>query len=204
MDISTTYMGLTLESPVIVGSSGLTDSVEKLKKIEEAGAGAVILKSIFEEEIAYEYNDIIKEVSLQTGYNLEQFDYFDVQLKGEKLLAYQGLIKQAKAEVSMPVIASVNCVYSHEWVSFARQIADAGADALELNMFFAPTDLEREGSEQEEVYFRVVEKLLETITIPVSLKISYYFSNLGKNDPAAFTDRCFGYCPVQPVFQPGY
>lgn len=180
MDISTTYMGLTLESPVIVGSSGLTDSVEKLKKIKEAGAGAVVLKSIFEEQIAYEYNDIIKDVSLQTGYSLEQFDYFDMQLKGEKLLAYQDLIKQTKAEVSIPVIASVNCVYSHEWVSFARQIAGAGADALELNMFFAPTDFEREGSEQEEIYFKVVEKLLETITIPVSLKISYYFSNLGK------------------------
>lgn len=180
MDISTTYMGLELENPVIVGSSGLTDSVEKLKKIEEAGAGAVVLKSIFEEEIAYEYNDIIKEVSLTTGYNLEQFDYLDMQLRGKKLFAYLDLIKQAKAGVSMPVIASVNCVYSHEWASFANQIADAGADALELNMFFGPTDLERESSELEKAYFQIVEKLLKTITIPVSLKISYYFSNLGR------------------------
>ena len=180
MDISTTYMGLTLESPVIVGSSGLTDSVEKLKKIEEAGAGAAVLKSIFEEEIAYEYNDIIKEVPLTTGYNREQFDYLDFQLRGKKLFAYLDLIKQAKAGVSMPVIASVNCVYSHEWASFSKQIADAGADALELNMFFAPTDFERESSEQEKVYFQIVEKLLKTITIPVSLKISYYFSNLGR------------------------
>ncbi|NDY72591.1 diguanylate cyclase [Desulfobacter hydrogenophilus] len=180
MDISTTYMGLTLESPVIVGSSGLTDSVEKLKRIEDAGAGAAVLKSIFEEEIAYEYNDMIKDVSLTTGYNLEQFDYLDMQLRGKKLSAYLDLIKEAKAGVSMPVIASVNCVYSHEWASFAKQIADAGADALELNMFFAPTDFERESSELEKVYFQIVEKLLKTITIPVSLKISYYFSNLGR------------------------
>jgi len=180
MDISTTYMGLTLENPVIVGSSGLTDSVEKLKRIEEAGAGAAVLKSIFEEEIAYEYNDIIKDGSLTSGYNLEQFDYLDMQLRGKKLSAYLDLIKQAKAGVSMPVIASVNCVYSHEWASFAKQIADAGADALELNMFFAPTDFERESSELEKVYFQIVEKLLKTITIPVSLKISYYFSNLGR------------------------
>lgn len=180
MDISTIYMGLALESPVIVGSSGLTDSVEKLKIIEAAGAGAVVLKSIFEEEIAYEYNDLIKDVSLITGYNLEQFDYLDVQLRGKKLFAYLDLIKRAKAGLSMPVIASVNCVYSYEWVSFAKQIAEAGADALELNMFFVPIDFERESSEQETVYFQIVEKLLKTVNIPVSLKISYYFSNLGR------------------------
>ncbi|WP_321416723.1 dihydroorotate dehydrogenase-like protein [uncultured Desulfobacter sp.] len=180
MDISTTYMGLALESPVIVGSCGLTDAVEKLKRIEDAGAGAAVLKSIFEEEIAYEYNDIIKDVSLTTGYNLEQFDYLDVQLRGKKLFAYLDLIKKAKAGVSMPVIASVNCVYSHEWSSFATQIAEAGADALELNMFFVPADFERERSELETLYFQIVEKLLKTITIPVSLKISHYFSNLGQ------------------------
>lgn len=180
MDISTTYMGLALESPVIVGSSGLTDTVDKLKKIEEAGAGAVVLKSIFEEEIAYEYNDLIKETYQTTGYNLEQFDYLDFELRGKKLHAYLELIQQAKAGVRMPVIASVNCVYSHEWVSFARQIANAGADALELNMFFSPADLEQESNDLENVYFRIVEKLLETITIPVSLKISYYFSNPGR------------------------
>ncbi|WP_321415819.1 hypothetical protein [uncultured Desulfobacter sp.] len=174
MDISTTYMGLALESPVIVGSSGLTNAVHKLKEIQDAGAGAVVLKSIFEEEIAYEYNDLIKETYQKTGYNLEQFDYLDFELKGKKLHAYLELINQAKAGVRMPVIASVNCVYSHEWVSFASQIAKSGADALELNMFFAPTDLEQESNDLEKVYFQIVEKLLETITIPVSLKISYY------------------------------
>ena len=178
-DLSTNYLGLNLKSPVIVGSSGLTDSVEKIKKIEEAGAGAVVLKSIFEEEITFEYEDFMKEAAQTPGVSLEQFDYYDFQLRGKKLSRYMELIDGAKRTVSIPVIASVNCVYSHEWINFARKIQDAGADAIELNMFFLPSDFKREGQEQNQIYLKIVEKLVNAVTIPVSLKISYYFSNLG-------------------------
>ena len=178
MDISTTYLGLTLPSPVIAGSSGLTGSVDKITAFARHGAGAVVLKSIFEEEIYFEEEDIIKEAEAD-GVNLDQFDYYDFHLKGQKLDRYIKLIEDAKKAVTIPVIASINCVYSHEWTAFAHQIERAGADALELNMFFLPSDFERTAREQEAAYFEIIEKITSAVSIPVALKISYYFSSLG-------------------------
>ena len=179
MDLSTTYLGLPLKNPVIVGSSGLTDSPEKIKEWEKNGAAAVVLKSLFEEEIIFEYEEVLKEVK-NTGYNMEQFDYYDFVLKKKKLDAYLALIKEAKKAVSIPVIASVNCVYSHEWTAFADKIQDAGADAIELNMFFLPSDMTRTSQEMEERYLKVINALTARVSIPVSVKISYHFSSLGQ------------------------
>ncbi len=178
VDISTSYMGIPLRSPIIVGSSGLTDSSSKIAELEDKGAGAVVLKSIFEEEIAYELEAILSEASSK-GFSLEQFDYYDYEIKGEKLAGYEALIKESKKAVSIPVIASVNCTYSHEWISFAERIEAAGADGIELNMFFLPSDFSRSSEEKELVYFDIIKKIRETVSIPISLKISYYFSNLG-------------------------
>lgn len=179
MDLTTTYLGMPLKNPIIVGSSGLTNSVDKIKKIDQSGAGAVVLKSIFEEEIVFEHEDILKEAE-SAGINTDQFDYYDYHLKGKKLNQFIDLIKASKSEVSIPVIASINCVYSHEWVAFARRLQDAGADAIELNMFFLPSDLSRSDQALESMYFSVIEKVLKTVSIPVALKISHYFSNLGQ------------------------
>lgn len=179
MDLSTQYLGLTLKSPIVAGSSGMTSSAKRVEKLEQNGAGAVVLKSIFEEEILFEHEDIMKEAE-SAGANLDQFDYYDLHLKGEKISDYVNLIKDSKAAVSIPVIASINCVYSHEWVSFARQIEEAGADAIELNMFFLPSDFNRPPEEQERTYFKVIDKLVQTVSVPTALKISYYFSNLGQ------------------------
>jgi len=178
VDLSTQYLGLKLKNPVIAGSSGLTNSVKSIQDLEENGAGAVVLKSIFEEEIAFEYEDILKEAS-EEGVNLDQFDYYDFHIKGEKLDKYTTLIEESKKNVSIPVIASINCVYSHEWTSFAKQLQTAGADALELNMFFLPSEFDRTSEEKEKAYFQIIEKVQKEVTIPIALKISYYFSNLG-------------------------
>lgn len=178
MDITTNYLGLKLASPIIAGSSGLTGSVDKITAFARHGAGAVVLKSIFEEEIYFEQEDIIREAEAD-GVNLAQFDYYDFHLKGKKLDAYIDLIEAAKKAVDIPVIASINCVYSHEWTAFAGQIEAAGADALELNMFFLPSDFSRSAREQEEAYFEIVDRIVKTVSIPVALKISYYFSSLG-------------------------
>jgi dihydroorotate dehydrogenase (fumarate) len=178
MDITTTYLGLKLASPLIAGSSGWTGSVDKITSLAQHGAGAVVLKSIFEEEIYFEQEDIIKEAEAE-GVNLDQFDYYDFHLKGLKLDRYIDLIEAAKQAVDIPVIASINCVYSHEWSAFARRIEMAGADALELNMFFLPSDFERSAREQEAAYFEVIDRIVTTVSIPVALKISPYFSNLG-------------------------
>ena len=179
MDLSTTYLGLKLNNPIIAGSSGLTDSVEKIQRLSQNGAGAIVLKSIFEEEIVFEHEDVLKEAEA-AGVNLDQFDYYDFHLKGEKVKKYIDLIKGSKNKVSIPIIASINCVYSHEWISFAQQIEEAGADAIELNMFFLPSDFSRSSQEQESMYFKVIERLLESVSIPIALKISYYFSSLGQ------------------------
>ena len=178
VDLSTEYLGLKLKNPVIAGSSGLTNSVKSIKELEENGAGAVVLKSIFEEEIAFEYEDILKEAESK-GYNLDQFDYYDYKIKEDNIDKYTTLINESKKNVSIPVIASVNCVYSHEWLAFASQLEKAGADALELNMFFLPSDFERTSEEKEKAYFQIIEQVQKAVSLPIALKISYYFSNLG-------------------------
>jgi dihydroorotate dehydrogenase (fumarate) len=189
MDLSTNYMGLKLENPIIAGSSGLTGSVDKVKALAQHGAGAVVLKSIFEEEVRYEYADFIKEFKEVPGAppffehegRLSPIEYYDYLIREENLKKYIALIEGCKAAVGIPVIASINCFFhSVEWLAYARQIERAGADALELNMFFPPTDFEHSAEEKEALYFKIVERVTQTVTIPVALKISPYFTNLGQ------------------------
>ncbi|PIE71494.1 MAG: diguanylate cyclase [Deltaproteobacteria bacterium] len=189
MDLSVNYMGLELKNPLIAGSSGLTGSVKKIKELADKGAGAIVLKSIFEEEIAFEYTDFVDKEAKKTGAAPKFFEYdgrlnpiefYDYKLREDNLSKYTQLIKDSKNEVSVPVIASINCSHkSLEWISYAKRLQTAGADAIELNMFFLPSHMERTAAETEALYFQVIEKVLETLTIPVSLKISYYFTDLG-------------------------
>jgi dihydroorotate dehydrogenase (fumarate) len=178
VDLTTEYIGMKLKNPVIAGSSGLSGSVNGVIELEKNGAAAVVLKSIFEEEIMLEHEDIMREAS-EEGVNLDQFDYFDFDLKSNRIQKYIDLLTESKQKVSIPVIASINCVFSHEWISFAKQLQDAGADALELNMFFLPSDFDRTAEEKERAYFQIIEKIQKEISIPIALKISHYFSNLG-------------------------
>ena len=166
-DLSTEYLGMKLKNPVIAGSSGLTNSVKSIKELEENGAGAVVLKSIFEEEIAFEYEDVLKEAESK-GYNLDQFDYYDYKIKEDNIDKYSTLINESKKNVSIPIIASVNCVYSHEWLAFASQLEKAGADALELNMFFLPSDFERTSQEKEKAYFQIIEQVQKAVSLPIA------------------------------------
>ena len=177
--LSTTYLGLELKNPIIIGSSGLTNSVEKCLELEQAGAGAVVIKSIFEEEIAAEHSHILTEMAKQ-GYNVDNYEYFDYEIRAQNLEKYTRLIADTKKALSIPVIASVNCAYSHEWTSFAKEFAVAGADALELNMYILAADLERTSEDIEQAYFTVVGKVLAQVDIPVSLKLSSSFTSLGR------------------------
>ncbi len=177
-DLSVKYLGLDLKSPVIAGSCSLTNSIEHLKAIEKAGAGAVVLKSVFEEEIYLEYAHEFEKLGPMDS-NLEFLDYYDLEIKKENLKQYLQLIADAKAQLSIPVIASINCVTSQEWGFFAKKIEAAGADALELNMFMSPTDLSQTSTDNEGTYFDIITRVTQKIAIPVSVKISPYFSNLG-------------------------
>ena len=178
-DLSTTYMGLRLKNPLIAGSSGLTATLEGLEGLQASGVGAVVLKSIFEEEIAAEYETVLTEAK-RKGMSLESYDYYDYQVRGDHVEEYVVFVTQAKKKLAIPVIASVNCTYSHEWVSFAKQIEAAGADGLELNMYFLPSELTRSSEEREKEYLLIIERILHEVHIPVALKISSSFSTLGQ------------------------
>jgi dihydroorotate dehydrogenase (fumarate) len=175
-NISTRFFGLNLKSPVIAASSSMTGHVEQVLRLAEAGAGAVVLKSIFEEEI---YAELQEELSLRDNMHSdpEYLDYFDYVIKDENIKKYLKLISDVKAKTSVPVVASINCVTSSDWVLFARKIEEAGADALELNMFVYP-DSKKSGENGDLVYFETISKILQVVKLPVTIKISHYFSNL--------------------------
>lgn len=179
IDLTTKYAGLTLRNPIIVGSSDLTDSVKNISKLEKAGAGAVVLGSIFEEEIALEYDTVLESLEAQ-GRNVIDYDRYEYQIRAQNLDAVTELISKAKKEVSIPIIASINCVYSHEWTLFAKVLEKAGADALELNMFFLPSDMNRNSQQTEELYFKVIRRLQQEVSLPIIVKMSYYFSSLSQ------------------------
>ncbi len=172
-DLSTTYLGLKLKNPVIVSSSGLTNSVNKIEKLAEYGAGAVVLKSLFEEQINYEAGSMLK----YTDYP-EARDYINNYTKNNSLDEYLTLIEQAKAAVDIPVIASINCISASEWVSFAKKIEEAGADALELNVFYVPLKADQGSESYENVYYELVTKIKEYSSLPISVKLGPYFTNL--------------------------
>lgn len=179
MDLSTKYLGLTLKNPVIVGSSGLTDTVKKIQDLEKYGAGAVVIKSIFEEEITLEYEKVLAEEA-PSRYKDDYLDYFDYKIKEQNVQNYIKLISDAKKKVKIPVIASINCSSSHEWTYFAKKIEEAGADALELNLFILPSTLDKSIDDIDHIYLEIINNVKNSINIPLSIKISYYFSNLGR------------------------
>jgi dihydroorotate dehydrogenase (fumarate) len=179
MDLSTKYLGLELKNPVIVGSSGLTDSVKKIADLEKFGAGAVVLKSIFEEEISMEYEKVLAEEA-PSRYKDDYLDYFDYKIKEQNIKNYIKLIADAKKAVSIPIIASINCTSSHEWTYFAQKIEEAGADALELNIFIMPSTLDKSIEDIDHVYLEIINNVKNIVKIPIAIKISYYFSNLGR------------------------
>lgn len=173
INLETKYLGLTLRNPLIISSSGLTDSVEKIKLAAEYGAGAVVLKSIFEEQINYQAGVLTENSDYP-----EASDYISNYTRSHSLDNYLNLIKEAKEAVDIPVIPSINCVSAADWIDYAKKIESSGADALEVNMFFLPVDKNLAPEKAEKVYFELVEKLRSTLTIPFAIKLGQRFSNL--------------------------
>lgn len=172
--LNTSYLGLSLKSPLIVGSSSLTNSADKILKLEEAGAGAVVLKSLFEEQMLHE----AKSLQNAGDYYPEAADYLQSYVSGHSVNEYLKLIGTAKKSVSIPVIASVNCLSASEWTDYALKIEQAGADAIEVNIYFLPTDKDRTSDKIEETYFEVAENLREKLNIPIVFKLGNHFTNL--------------------------
>lgn len=175
IDTSVTYMGLSLKNPIIAGSCGLTNSIENLKKIESCGAAAVVLKSIFEEEILNQSEFELQEIQgnpMMYSQMSETLDYIDTFVSQKTIENYLHLITQAKKELLIPIIASINCISASKWITYAKRIQDAGADALELNIF-----IESSNNIQTQIK-EIVQSVTSYVTIPVSVKISSSYNDL--------------------------
>jgi len=162
-----------MKSPIIVSSSGLSSSTDRIKKMATAGAGAVVMKSLFEEQINHEAG------SLSEGHDYpEADDYIRTYARENTLGQYLSSIREAKEAVDIPVIASVNCVSASEWIDFAGKIEDAGADALELNIYFLPIDKDKDPREYEKAYLHLVGEVKKRTSLPLIIKLGNGFSNI--------------------------
>lgn len=177
MDLSTKYLGLKLKSPVIVGSSTFTGSVEGVKNCAAAGAGAVVLKSLFEEQILA---DIKKEEGYTDIYDAmpDAHRYMTTFLRGNEIELYVKLIRESKKAVDIPVIASINCTDLGEWTAIAKEFQDAGADAIELNIAIFPFDRNVKAEAIEDEAVAILKAVKKSVTIPVSVKIGSHFTNI--------------------------
>lgn len=171
-DLKTTFAGLKLKNPIIISSSGLTNSAIKNKKLEEAGAGAIVLKSLFEEQIALEAAQMQNSV-----YYPEGGDYLTEALRNHKLSEYLRLIKESKESCRIPIIASINCYSDSEWTNFATEIEKAGADAIEINILSLQTEEKYEWGAFEQRHINILKHVKQHVSIPVIMKLGNNLTN---------------------------
>ena len=179
MDLTTRYLGLNLRTPMVPSASPLTKDVDNIKRMEDAGAAAVVLHSLFEEQVRNEQETVQYHLMHGTDSFPEALTFFPQP--GEFLAGpeeYLEKIRQAKEMVDIPVIASLNGAAIGGWTDYAKQMQQAGADALELNIYSIPTDLDRAGTEIEQSYIDILKAVKSVVSIPVALKLSPYFSNM--------------------------
>lgn len=177
MDLSTTYLGLDLKNPLVPSSSPLTRSIDSLRQMEDAGAAGVVLYSLFEEQITLESEMLNHYLTQGIESFPEALDYFpeapEYETGPESYLKH---IQRAKEVLDMPVIGSLNGVSTGGWVNYAREIEQAGADALELNVYYLPTDISLGSAEVEQIYLDILQDVKAAVDIPVAMKLSPYFS----------------------------
>lgn len=170
-NLKTNFAGLDLRNPIIISSSSLTNSAEKNLALEKAGAAAVVLKSIFEEQILLQSHKETSDLD-SSIYGMEGGNYIFEYIKNHTLSEYLNLIKDTKKVCSIPVIASINCYSENGWLDFAREIENAGADAIELNIMMLPTSKDVSYAEYEKKYVKIVKNLTDSINIPVIVKLA--------------------------------
>lgn len=176
-DLTTRYMGLELSSPIVVGASNLVDDSDKLKACEDAGAGAVVFKSLFEEQIQLELYEQDEIMNAYTERNPEMISLFP-RLQENGPVEYLWKLQKAKETVKIPVIASINAVSDVSWVDYSKRLEDTGIDALELNLYHVPDPSYRQAREVEEKQLEIVQTVKEAMRIPVSVKLSPYYTNI--------------------------
>lgn len=178
MDLTTQYLGLKLRSPLVVSASPLSEEVDNIRRMEDAGASAVVLHSLFEEQLRRDRLELHRHTIYGTESFAEALTYFpepdEYRLGPEE---YLGHISEAKRRVNIPIIASLNGSSTGGWTKYARQIEQAGADALELNIYYIPTDLNLTGTEVELTYLQILKEVKAMLKIPVAVKLSPFFSS---------------------------
>jgi dihydroorotate dehydrogenase (fumarate) len=180
MVLSTTYLGLQLRSPLVVGAAApLTENIYNVKRLEDAGAAAIVLHSLFEEQLLEERFTLLHHLTHTAESHPEATSYFpqsEVFHVGSE--AYLHQIRQAKEMVDIPIIASLNSSNIASWNDYARQVEQAGADAIELNIYYVPTDINLSGQEVEQTYIDIVRNVTSAVNLPIAVKLSPYFSNM--------------------------
>jgi len=180
MDMTTRYLGMALRNPLVASASPLNARLDNIRRLEDFGAGAVVLPSIFEEQVAREQE--LFDALMTTGIDTygEALTYFPAQpAYALDTGRYIEVVEAASAAVDIPVIASLNGITDHGWIDYARQIEEAGASALELNIYFIPTELTLSGRDVEDRYLGILKAVKATVNIPVAVKIGPYFSSPG-------------------------
>ena len=180
VDLRTKYLGLELKNPLVVAACPLTQSIDNLKKLEDAGAAAAVMPSLFEEQITHEEVAHSQAQDFGTESFAEALSYFPEPAEYRATPdIYLDTIAEAKKAVSMPIIGSLNGVSRGGWVEYAKRIQDAGADALELNIYLIAADMDVSGAEIEEKYLELVRAVKESLSIPLAVKVGPYFSSPG-------------------------
>ncbi len=179
MDLTTKYLGLTLNNPLVLSASPLSEKLENIKKAEDAGAGAIVLHSVFEEQLKMESEELDFHLSHGTESFAEALSYFpqpsEYRLGPEDYLDH---IVAAKKAVKIPIIASLNGSSAGGWTDYAKKIEQAGADGLELNIYYIPTSMDLTAADVEKTYIDILKAVRSEVSIPVAVKLSPFFSSL--------------------------
>jgi dihydroorotate dehydrogenase (fumarate) len=179
IDLTTTYLGLNLKSPLVVSASPLSEDIGNIRKMEDAGAAAVVLHSLFEEQITLESHELDRYLDTGTESFAESLSYLpDLTRYNLGPDGYLEHLRRAKAAVQIPVIASLNGASVGGWIRYAQKMEEAGADALELNIYYLPCNLELTSLHVEQMYFDLVRQIKAIVRIPVAVKLGPYFSSI--------------------------
>lgn len=179
INLTSKFMGLNIKSPIIAGSSGITSNIDNLCQLEDSGAGAVVLKSIFEEEIIYDIKRNTHIIAPVENYG-DSYEYIAQHVAEDSLEKHFNLIRVAKERLSIPVIGSINCFSYENWITYARNFEQAGCDGIELNISFLPYEPSLSCDDVERLFDDIVRTIKKVTTLPVSIKVGPYFTDMAK------------------------
>ena len=205
MNLTTNYLGMLLKNPIVASSSPLSHSVDSIRRLEDAGAAAVVMYSLFEEQIGFDSYYIDFHLTQGVDSYAESISYFpDMQSYNVGPEEYLNLIRRAKEAVDIPIIGSLNGASVGGWTDYATLIEEAGADALELNVYYLPASIAITGSDVEALYFDILSAVRDVVTIPVAVKLSPFFSSVANMASCLSKDGADGLVLFNRFYQPDF